>query len=188
MALRVLIADDHGVVAEGLRLVVEAQPDMEVIACVQDSREAVRCSIEGRPDVVLIDHAMPLLNGAEAARLQGLVVAVEGWGTARIDAALAALQPSRMAAPGSLHLAPLAWPQDHRPPFASLLLAAGEHEEAESCLAAARARHWSRVMPRYPNTPKKKAVTAKSNANKPGTEALKFRLPVMTQSKPNPAA
>jgi DNA-binding NarL/FixJ family response regulator len=69
MAIRVLIADDHGVVAEGLRFVVEAQPDMEVIDCIQDSREAVRRSIETRPDVVLIDHAMPLLNGTEAAYL-----------------------------------------------------------------------------------------------------------------------
>lgn len=69
MAIRVLIADDHGVVAEGLRFVVEAQADMEVIACVQDGREAVRHSIETRPDIVLIDHAMPLLNGAEAAQL-----------------------------------------------------------------------------------------------------------------------
>jgi DNA-binding NarL/FixJ family response regulator len=69
MTIRVLIADDHGVVAEGLRFVVEAQPDMEVVACVQQSREAVRRSIEMRPDVVLIDHAMPELNGAEAAHL-----------------------------------------------------------------------------------------------------------------------
>jgi DNA-binding NarL/FixJ family response regulator len=69
MAIKVLIADDHGVVAEGLRFVVEAQPDMEVVACIQDSREAVRRSIETRPDVVLIDHAMPLLNGAEATHM-----------------------------------------------------------------------------------------------------------------------
>ena len=69
MAIRVLIADDHAVVADGLRFVVEAQPDMEVIACLQDSREAVRRSIEENPDVVLIDHAMPVLNGAEAAHL-----------------------------------------------------------------------------------------------------------------------
>jgi DNA-binding NarL/FixJ family response regulator len=69
MPIRVLIADDHGVVAEGLRFVVEAQADMEVIACVQDGREAVRLSIERRPDVVLIDHAMPLLNGTEATQL-----------------------------------------------------------------------------------------------------------------------
>jgi DNA-binding NarL/FixJ family response regulator len=69
MAIRVLIADDHGVVAEGLRFVVEAQPDMEVIACIQDSREAVRRAIEAQPDVVLIDHAMPELNGTEATHL-----------------------------------------------------------------------------------------------------------------------
>lgn len=69
MTIRVLIADDHGVVAEGLRYVVQAQPDMEVIACVQDSREAVRLSLESRPDVVLIDQAMPLLNGTEATHL-----------------------------------------------------------------------------------------------------------------------
>jgi DNA-binding NarL/FixJ family response regulator len=69
MTIRVLIADDHGVVAEGLRFVVEAQPDMEVIACVQDSREAVRLALESRPDVVLIDQAMPLLNGTEATHL-----------------------------------------------------------------------------------------------------------------------
>lgn len=69
MTIRILIADDHDVVAEGLRFVVDAQPDMTVIACVQDSREAVRIAIAERPDVVLIDHAMPLLNGTEAARL-----------------------------------------------------------------------------------------------------------------------
>jgi DNA-binding NarL/FixJ family response regulator len=69
MAIKVLIADDHGVVVEGLRFVVEAQADMEVIATVQDSREAVRCAAEESPDVVLIDHAMPVLNGTEATRL-----------------------------------------------------------------------------------------------------------------------
>ncbi len=69
MTIKVLIADDHDVVAEGLRFVVEAQPDMEVTACVQDSREAVRRSIEACPDVVLIDHAMPELNGTEATRM-----------------------------------------------------------------------------------------------------------------------
>jgi RNA polymerase sigma factor (sigma-70 family) len=67
-AIRVLIADDHGLVAEGLRHLVDAQPDMEVIACVQDGREAVRCAGETRPDVVLMDLSMPELNGAEATR------------------------------------------------------------------------------------------------------------------------
>jgi DNA-binding NarL/FixJ family response regulator len=69
MTIRILIADDHDVVAEGLRFMVEAQPDMTVIACVQESREAVRLAIESNPDVVLIDHAMPFLNGTEAAQI-----------------------------------------------------------------------------------------------------------------------
>lgn len=69
MTIKVLIADDHGVVADGLRFVIEAQPDMEVIACIQDSREAVRRCLESVPDVVLMDHAMPVLNGTEAARM-----------------------------------------------------------------------------------------------------------------------
>ena len=69
MTIRILIVDDHDVVAEGLRFVVEAQPDMTVTACVQESREAVRLAIETRPDVVLMDHAMPFLNGTEAAQI-----------------------------------------------------------------------------------------------------------------------
>jgi len=66
--IRVLIADDHGVVAEGLKHLVEAQPDMEVIACVSDGREAVRLAREAQPDVVLMDLSMPELNGADATR------------------------------------------------------------------------------------------------------------------------
>lgn len=69
MTIRILIADDHDVVAEGLRFVVETQPDMKVVACVQDSREAVRIAIEKNPDVVLIDHAMPVVNGTEATHM-----------------------------------------------------------------------------------------------------------------------
>lgn len=69
MAINVLISDDHDVVAEGLRFMVEAQPDMAVVACVQDSREAVRLAAQLHPDVVLIDHAMPFLNGTEATQL-----------------------------------------------------------------------------------------------------------------------
>ena len=69
MTVKVLIADDHAVVAEGLRMVVAAQDDMEVVDCVDDSREAVRRTIECRPDIVLIDHAMPALNGTEATHL-----------------------------------------------------------------------------------------------------------------------
>ena len=66
--IRVLIADDHGVVAEGLKHLVDAQPDMEVIGCVQDGREAIQAAGETGPDVVLMDLSMPELNGAEATR------------------------------------------------------------------------------------------------------------------------
>jgi DNA-binding NarL/FixJ family response regulator len=69
MSIKVFIIDDHAVVAEGLRFVVEAQGDMEVIGCIQDSRDGVRRSIETRPDVILMDHAMPVLNGTEAAHM-----------------------------------------------------------------------------------------------------------------------
>jgi DNA-binding NarL/FixJ family response regulator len=69
MKIRVLIADDHGIVAEGLRKLLEAQADMEVIALVADGREAVRRAMEDRPDVVLMDIAMPSLNGNEATRI-----------------------------------------------------------------------------------------------------------------------
>lgn len=69
MTIRVLIADDHLVVAEGLRSLIEAQADMEVIACVQDGREAVRCALETHPDIVLMDNSMPELNGTEATHL-----------------------------------------------------------------------------------------------------------------------
>jgi DNA-binding NarL/FixJ family response regulator len=69
MTIKVLIVDDHGVVAEGLRFVVEAQGNMEVIGCIQDSQEAVRRATATRPDVVLMDHAMPILNGTEATRV-----------------------------------------------------------------------------------------------------------------------
>jgi two-component system, NarL family, response regulator NreC len=69
MTIRVLIADDHGVVAEGLRKLVEAQADMQVVALVEDGHEAVRRAMEDGPDVVLMDIAMPLLNGTEATRI-----------------------------------------------------------------------------------------------------------------------
>jgi DNA-binding NarL/FixJ family response regulator len=69
MTISVLIADDHGVVAEGLRGLVEAQPDMKVIALVADGREAVRRAVEDNPDVVLMDIGMPGLNGTEATQI-----------------------------------------------------------------------------------------------------------------------
>src|SRR5919202_5014604 len=68
MPIRVLIADDHGVVAEGLKHLIEAQADLQVIGIVADGREAVRVSRESQPDVVVMDLSMPELNGADATR------------------------------------------------------------------------------------------------------------------------
>jgi DNA-binding NarL/FixJ family response regulator len=68
MPIRVLIADDHAVVAEGLRHLVEAERDIEVVACVGDGREAVQQARDTQPDVVLMDLSMPELNGADATR------------------------------------------------------------------------------------------------------------------------
>ena len=68
MPIRVLIADDHEVVAEGLRRLVEAEGDMEVVACVGDGRQAVQQARDTRPDVVVMDLSMPELNGADATR------------------------------------------------------------------------------------------------------------------------
>ncbi len=66
MSIRVLIADDHRVVAEGLRYLVDAQEDMEVLGCAADGREALSLSMLTTPDIVLMDNAMPGLNGTEA--------------------------------------------------------------------------------------------------------------------------
>jgi DNA-binding NarL/FixJ family response regulator len=66
--IKILIADDHGVVAEGLKHLVEAQDDMQVVAIAEDGREAVRVAREAQPDVVLMDLSMPELNGADATR------------------------------------------------------------------------------------------------------------------------
>jgi DNA-binding NarL/FixJ family response regulator len=68
VTIRILIADDHGVVAEGLKHLVEAQSDMEVVSLAVDGREAVRQARDLHPDVVLMDLSMPELNGADATR------------------------------------------------------------------------------------------------------------------------
>jgi two-component system response regulator NreC len=66
MSIRVLLADDHGVVRKGLRFVLERQPDMEVVGEAGDGREALRLAETASPDIVIMDIAMPLLNGIEA--------------------------------------------------------------------------------------------------------------------------
>ena len=67
-AIRILLADDHTVVRKGLRLLLETQPDFSVIADASDGREAVALAEKLAPDVVVMDVAMPTLNGIEAAR------------------------------------------------------------------------------------------------------------------------
>jgi len=65
---RILIADDHGIVRAGLKLLLARIAGTEVVAEASDGREAVRLAKVFMPDIVLIDVAMPLLNGLEAAR------------------------------------------------------------------------------------------------------------------------
>jgi DNA-binding NarL/FixJ family response regulator len=66
--LRILLADDHTVVRQGLRKVLEERPDWVVVAEAGNGRDAVKHAEELKPDVAILDVAMPLLNGIEATR------------------------------------------------------------------------------------------------------------------------
>jgi DNA-binding NarL/FixJ family response regulator len=68
LAIRILLADDHTVVRDGLRALLEKQPDMAVVAEAADGRDSVRLAEEQAPDVVVMDIAMPNMNGIEATR------------------------------------------------------------------------------------------------------------------------
>ena len=69
MALvKILLADDHTIVRHGLRRMLEERPDWQVVAEACDGREAVRLAEQHKPDVAIIDVAMPMLNGIETTR------------------------------------------------------------------------------------------------------------------------
>jgi len=65
---RILVADDHAIVRQGLKLLIDNQPDMEVIAEADDGGAAVRQALELKPDVVVMDISMPGMNGLAATR------------------------------------------------------------------------------------------------------------------------
>ncbi|HEY0473513.1 MAG TPA: response regulator transcription factor [Kribbella sp.] len=69
MTNRLLLVDDHDLVRESIRLALSVQPDIEVVGEASDGLQAVEAASRLRPDVVLMDLAMPLLDGVDATRL-----------------------------------------------------------------------------------------------------------------------
>jgi two-component system, NarL family, response regulator NreC len=69
VTIRVLLADDHRVITEGLRSLIDSQGDMRVVGIATTGVEAVRRALETTPDVVVMDQAMPEMNGTEAAQM-----------------------------------------------------------------------------------------------------------------------
>ena len=66
--IRVLLADDHATVRHGLKLLIDAEPDMTVVAEAGDGEEAIRKTLEMKPDIVVMDISMPGVNGLAATR------------------------------------------------------------------------------------------------------------------------
>jgi two-component system response regulator NreC len=66
--LRILLADDHTLLRQGLRKILQERPDWEVVAEAGDGRDAVRQTLDVQPDIAILDIGMPLLNGIEATR------------------------------------------------------------------------------------------------------------------------
>jgi DNA-binding NarL/FixJ family response regulator len=66
--LRILIADDHDAVRLGLRNILESHPEWEVVAEAGDGRQAISMALQTKPDIAVIDFAMPLINGLEVTR------------------------------------------------------------------------------------------------------------------------
>jgi len=68
MSTRILLADDHQIVRDGLRALIAKEPDMEVVGEAENGRDAVRLAKDLQPDIVVMDVTMPDLNGMEATR------------------------------------------------------------------------------------------------------------------------
>ena len=68
MAVRLVLADDHTILRNGLRLLLERQPDFTVVGEAGNGREAVEMAANLLPDVIILDVAMPILNGIERQR------------------------------------------------------------------------------------------------------------------------
>lgn len=66
--IRILLVDDHAVVRQGFKMILAAQPDMEIVGEAGDGREALDLAGQLQPDVIVMDVAMPELNGIEATR------------------------------------------------------------------------------------------------------------------------
>ena len=66
--IKVVLADDHTVVRQGLRALLMAEPDMEIVGEAENGRQAIHLTKQNSPDVVVMDIAMPVLNGIEATR------------------------------------------------------------------------------------------------------------------------
>ena len=102
-AIRILIADDHPVVRDGLAAMLGTQPDFEVVAVAANGRETVRLAAELRPDVVLLDLEMPELDGVEAlARLRAASPAVRALVFTAFDTDERILSAVRAGAQGYL--------------------------------------------------------------------------------------
>ena len=68
MSIRVVLADDQALVRSGIEMLLDAEPDLEIVAAVPDGEQAVRAVADLRPDVAVIDVRMPILDGVEATR------------------------------------------------------------------------------------------------------------------------
>lgn len=66
--MKVMIADDHGIVRSGITLLLERQPDIDVIAEASDGAEALKLAVDRRPDVAILDNSMPKLTGLQVCR------------------------------------------------------------------------------------------------------------------------